>query len=29
MGRPREWPMREVVNGIFYAGGPRVAADAE
>ena len=25
-GRPREWPMREIVNGIFYvmrAGGPR------
>jgi transposase len=18
MGRPREWPMREIVNGIFY-----------
>jgi len=22
-GRPREWPMREIVNGIFYVkGGP-------
>jgi hypothetical protein len=18
MGRPREWPMREIINGIFY-----------
>ena len=20
-GRPREWPMREIVNGIFYVSG--------
>ena len=26
MGRPRKWPMREILNGIFYvmqAGCPR------
>jgi len=30
-GRPREWPMREIVNGIFYvmAGGLPVATAAE
>ena len=31
MGRPREWPMREIVNGIFYVmrGGLPVAPAAE
>jgi len=30
-GRPREWPMREIINGIFYVmrAGPSVAAAAE
>jgi Putative transposase of IS4/5 family (DUF4096) len=22
-GRPREWPMREILNGIFYVDGER------
>ena len=22
IGRPRGWPLREIVNGIFYAEGP-------